>query len=94
MNQPNSLMFLTDDGVPQIVQKVRYRYGLAAWEITYFDGSERLLPAELCTPNIGLWAYPRGEEEYKDAAIYAAHLYQMEHNHPIQKPKNRLHVVG
>jgi hypothetical protein len=88
MSQCNRLQFVDSEGVPQIVQWVRYWYAGAAWRVTYFTGEEVLIPSEYCTPNMGLLQHYPQEAECKDAAIYAAQYYR-----DYLTPTRRIHRV-
>jgi len=48
-------MLLCDpDGVPRLVQNIKYRYGSMTVLVTYFDGRLKEIPVEVLTDSVGL----------------------------------------
>jgi hypothetical protein len=70
---PHGMLTHERDGVPCLVQYVRYNYALKEFEFTLFNGQILNLGDEYCAPHLMLMDHPR-REEYIDAVNYAEQL--------------------
>jgi hypothetical protein len=47
-------MKVDKEGVPTLIQEIRYRYGNMAFYVTFFSGKKRIFPSDFACPSIGL----------------------------------------
>ena len=69
-------MTLVDkDGVPRLVQRIKYRYSDMAFEVTLFDGRIAVMGAEDLSPTVGLLTFHPNHEQMQDAWIAAERIF-------------------
>jgi len=55
------------EGIPAVVQKLRYQYSVMNFEVTFFNGGVKLIPAEYVCPSIGMMQKEPNDMQYLEA---------------------------
>jgi len=51
-------MICDEEGIPKLIQKIRYMYGGMWFEVLFFNGKTRLFSSDDVCPSLGLLSHP------------------------------------
>lgn len=65
------MTLIDKDGVPRLIQKVKYVRKTMLFEFMLFDGRVLPLPSEMVSPTVGMMQFSPSHEQMQDAYIEA-----------------------